>query len=545
MELEEKDPLRNKAVSELEEQLQFEKMMAEISARFVNLPAAKIDQAVYDVLREIGEYFDADRVTIAKVSRKGKILGSTYMWMPERYDKNKFNDYTISQTYPMTVHHLLREGTLVFGNIDEHPDHPKELKMCNYIGIKAAVVVLLAFDDLMVEAISMDVIGSNRVWPKDISERVKFLGHVLSNAINRKRAEEELNRAFEEIKDLKNRLEQENIYLRQEIEIERRHGEIIGSSDGIREVLSRVEQVAQTDSTVLIIGETGTGKELVARAVHNLSSRKGSPLVTVSCAALPSTLIESELFGREKGAFTGALSRHLGRFEIANGSTIFLDEIGELPTELQVKLLRVLQEGQFERLGSSETISVDVRIITATNRDLAKAVQKGKFRQDLFYRLNVFPIIIPPLRERAEDIPSLVWFFVEYFAKKMGKRIDKIPQKSMEALKRYQWPGNIRELRNVIEQSMILSKSPTLKVYMPSISELESSHNLKLEEIERRHIINILKRTGWRVKGKKGAAEILGLNPSTLRFRIKKLGIQFPDSKNNLQQRAKYRTFDH
>jgi transcriptional regulator with GAF, ATPase, and Fis domain len=376
----------------------------------------------------------------------------------------------------------------------------------------------------------VDIIRSTCDWPRDIVPRVQFLGQVLSNALNRKKAEEELKRAFEEIRELKDRLQEENICLRQQYDVQQRHREIVGNSDAIKEVLSLVERVAPTDTTVLITGETGTGKGLVARAIHGLSSRKRRPLVTVNCAALPSTIVESELFGRERGAYTGALSRQIGRFEVADGSTIFLDEIGAVSSEVQIKLLQVLQEGKFERLGSSKTTTVDVRVIAATNRDLDKAVHDGSFREDLYYRLNVFPIMVPPLRERAEDIPPLVWFFLGELTKKMGKRINKIPRTSMEALQRYQWPGNVRELRNVVEQSMILSTSNTLKVHLPTVSKLESSKQLKLEGVERQHIIHVLEQTGWRVKGNRGAAEILGINPSTLRFRMKKLGIERPSS---------------
>ena len=293
----------------------------------------------------------------------------------------------------------------------------------------------------------------------------------------------------------------------------------------MKKVLSQAEQVARTDSTVLLLGETGTGKELLARAIHSLSSRKDRPLVTVNCAALPPTLIESELFGREKGAYTGALTRMVGRFEIADGSTLFLDEIGEIPLELQGKLLRVLEEGVFERLGSTKPVHVDVRIIAATNRDLEQEVKDGKFRRDLFYRLNVFPIMIPPLRERPEDIPPLVRAMVKELEKRMGKEIDSIPRKTMEALQAYSWPGNVRELRNLIEHAMILSRGKNLEVQLPKarISATEAAGNL--QEMERRHVVAVLEKTGWRIAGPGGAAEILGLKRTTLQAKMKKLGI--------------------
>jgi transcriptional regulator with GAF, ATPase, and Fis domain len=342
---------------------------------------------------------------------------------------------------------------------------------------------------------------------------------------DRKLMEEQLRDRLKEIERLKEQLEKENVYLREEVKLLFEHTDIVGESEAIRQVLVNAEQVAPTDSTVLILGETGTGKELFARAIHNMSRRSERPLVTVNCASLPPTLIESELFGREKGAFTGAMTRMAGRFETADGSSLFLDEIGELPYELQSKLLRVLETGTFERLGSTKTIQVNVRLIAATNRDLAQAVKEGKFRKDLYYRLNVFPIVIPPLRERTEDIPSLVWAFVRQYEKELGKRIEGIPQKSMKSLMRYSWPGNIRELKNVIERAMIVSQK-TLEVVPPttSLQEEPAQHNLK--DMERRHILSVLKSTGWRIAGKGGAAEKLGLKRTTLISKMEVLGIK-------------------
>ena len=284
--------------------------------------------------------------------------------------------------------------------------------------------------------------------------------------------------------------------------------------------------MAATDSTVLLLGETGTGKELLARAIHGMSLRKDRPLVTVNCASLPPSLIENELFGREKGAYTGAMTKMIGRFELADGSTLFLDEIGELPLNLQSKLLRVLEEGTLERLGSTKSLHVDVRIIAATNRDIEKEVADGKLRQDLFYRLNVFPIIIPPLRERSEDIPLMTWEFVREFQKKQGKQIDKIPRNTLEAMLAYTWPGNVRELRNVIERAVILSMDRTLVVQMPHTIASEADTTGTLEDIMRRELLAVLKKTNWRVTGHNGAAEILGLNKSTLYSKMKKLGIR-------------------
>jgi PAS domain S-box-containing protein len=342
-------------------------------------------------------------------------------------------------------------------------------------------------------------------------------------------AKEELQERFQEIEQLKLRLERENIFLQEEIKLLVEHTEIVGQSTVMKKVLAQSQQVAQTDSMVLLLGETGTGKELLARGIHSMSSRKDRPLVTVNCASLPPTLIESELFGRERGAYTGALTKMVGRFEVADGATLFLDEIGELSFDLQSKLLRVLEEGKFERLGSTKTLQVNVRIIAATNRDLAREVKEGRFRKDLYYRLNVFPIVIPPLRERPEDIPLLVWAFVREFQKRMGKEIESIPKKSIEALQAYLWPGNVRELRNAIERAMIVNSGKTLAVQVPKLASMETEETPSLEDTERRHIVSVLERTGWRVAGKSGAAEILGLNRSTLLSKMKKLGIRRPN----------------
>ncbi len=336
-----------------------------------------------------------------------------------------------------------------------------------------------------------------------------------------------------ELKKLRERLQAETDYLREEIRVYGRFDEIVGQSTKLKKVFQRIEQVAPTDSTVLITGETGTGKELVSRAIHNLSRRSRRVMVKVDCASLPATLIESELFGREKGAYTGALTKQAGRFELADGSTLFLDEIGELSLELQAKLLRVLEDGQFERLGSPKTISVDVRVIAATHRDLAEKVKDGTFRQDLYYRLNVFPVQLPPLRERPEDIPSLVWSFVGEFEKQMGKKVDSIPKRVMDLLKNYSWPGNIRELRNVIEQAVIVSNGGQLYLDMPTGAGNITSPTLK--EAERQHIVSVLSKTDWRIKGPAGAARLLGMNSSTLYSAMRRLGIPNRNGKSNVE----------
>ena len=346
----------------------------------------------------------------------------------------------------------------------------------------------------------------------------------------RRQTEESLREAYAEINRLKDRLEAENSYLQQEVGSQYNFGEVIGQSAVLGEIFQQVAQVAPMDATVLLLGETGTGKGVVARAIHGRSARKDRPLITVNCTTLPAALVESELFGREKGAFTGSDSRQIGRFELADGGTIFLDEIGELPLELQCKLLRVLQDGEFERLGSSRTIKTDVRIIAATNRVLEQEIQSGRFREDLYYRLNVFPITMPPLRDRSEDIPLLVSHFLAKFNKKIGKQIRTVSKATLKTLQEYHWPGNVRELESVIERAVITSQGSALQVLdrfdtFRRKEELPGQNVKALIALEQDLIRRALQKTGWRIEGKSGAALLIGLNPSTFRFRMRKYGI--------------------
>ena len=305
-------------------------------------------------------------------------------------------------------------------------------------------------------------------------------------------------------------------------------GVIVSQSAAVRLVLEQIEQVAPTDATVLLLGETGTGKELLASRIHALSARRSRSMVRVNCAAIPGTLIESELFGREKGAFTDAIARQIGRFELADHSTIFLDEIGDLPSDVQVKLLRVLEERQIERLGSPTSIPVHVRVIAATHRDLEQRIAEGTFREDLYYRLNVFPIHVPPLRERVEDIPLLVWRFVEEYSQAFGKRIDAIPRENLAGLQQYSWPGNIRELRNIVERAMIVATGPRLTIPVPSATAASGRHSVKLIDVQKEHIRSVLEAARWRIRGLGGAADLLGLRPTTLETRMAKLGLTRP-----------------
>jgi len=514
----------------LEERLKFERLLAEISAHFVNLPADQIDSEIEDAQSRICEFLNLDRSSLGQVhEREPGALLLTHIYQTQGGQQfpqqSKARDF-----FPWTTQKVLGGETLTITKMsDLPPEAGRDRGSYGLYGTKSVVAVPLSVGGGPIFGVlTFAVMREERDWPETVVMGFKLIAQVFANALARKQMEEQLHARLREIEGLRQRLENENIYLREEIKLQYEHGEIVGRSEKMKKVLSQVEQVAGTDSTVLIQGETGTGKELLARAIHHLSSRKDRPLVTVNCASLPPTLIESELFGREKGAYTGALSRMVGRFEVADGATLFLDEIGELPQDVQSKLLRVLEEGRFERLGSSKTLQVNVRIIAATNRDLDRDVNEGKFRKDLYYRLNVFPISIPPLRERPEDIPLLVWAFVRQLEKKMGKRVDGISRKSMEALQQNSWPGNVRELRNVVEHAMIVSSGRTITVTLPETGLPEVPETRNLKDLERRHILEVLEKTGWRLSGEGGASEILGMKRSTLQSKIKKLGLKRP-----------------
>ena len=402
---------------------------------------------------------------------------------------------------------------------------------CSIVGVPAAIA------GQVVCALVMETPQAPRRWPQLVVERLQLIVEILGAALQRRYHESALRSSVAEIERLNVRLEADNVYLKEEIQNYHNFDDIVGESVALRIALTRLAQVAPMNSSVLLLGPTGTGKELFARAVHERSRRHARPLVRVNCAALPPTLVESELFGHEKGAFTGAVGVRQGRFELADGGTIFLDEIGDLPLEIQVKFLRVLQEGEFERVGSSRSRRVDVRVIAATHHDLEKAVAEGRFRADLYYRLSVYPIHLPSLRDRADDIPRLVWFFIHRHQRDLGRQITKVPQSLMEALQRYEWPGNVRELENVVERAMIASSGDTLQLDAPlalgtkSGRPSESSDNL--DAVQRAHIESVLERCGWRINGSGNTAERLGIHPNTLRFRMKKLGVVCPQARRN------------
>jgi transcriptional regulator with GAF, ATPase, and Fis domain len=515
---------------------EFQQLILKISNKFVALTGVEFERAIQDSLEEIGRYFNSDTVRLYRLSLQGDVLKIRNQWQDKHLAPPEEMAEIHKMKYPnLAVHYSKGEAT-VFSKFDDSPKWPEMRKILKFFGTKAGVGVPLEVDSSGVDVFAMDKVLSDNVWPEDIVVQSKAIGQVILSAMRRREAEVQLRDSYDEVKRLKDRLEVENIYLREQISVQSTHKDIIGKSDAMKYVLYKIKQVAPSDATVLILGETGTGKELVAEAIHSESSRRNRPLVKVNCAALPSNLIESELFGREKGAFTGSQVRQMGRFELADKGTIFLDEVGELPLELQAKLLRAVQSGEFELLGSPHTVKVDVRIIASTNRDLIDQVKKGQFREDLYYRLNVFPVSVPPLRERKEDIPMIVNYFLNKFGKKIGKKIERVPYDVINNLQGYYWPGNVRELENIIERSMITSPNSTLhladKLEASKTTDPETSQSNDLSEVERDHIIRVLEQTRWKIEGKNGAAESLNLNPSTLRTRMRKLGIVKPEQRN-------------
>ena len=530
---------RKQKEEDLNRHREFEHIASTISRRFVGLSGSEFDQTVQTALEDVGRYFDVDAVRLYRLSPGGDVLKFRFMWTSEDLAPPQEMQEIHGSTYPNIAAHYSRGESTVFGSIDECPQIPELLRILEVFGTRAGVGVPLEIDDSGVDVFAMDKVRADHVWPEDIIERCKTLGQIVLSAVSRREAELELEAKYRDIKRLKNRLEAENIYLQEEIKTQLDHNEIVGESHLIKSLLSQADKVAVQDTAVLILGDTGTGKGLIARSIHKTSQRKKRPLITVNCAALPATLIESELFGHEKGAFTGALARKIGRFELANGGTMFLDEVGDLPLELQAKLLRVLEEQEFERVGSSETITVDVRIIAATNRNLDRLIEDGEFRADLYYRLGVFPIRVPGLAERRRDIPLLVWFFISELQHRLGKTFTEISSTAMDTLTSYDWPGNVRELKNIIERAMILSPTSVLELgdWFPgnlspkaTISQAKKSNDETLDEVQRAHILEVLQSCDWKIQGTHGAAERLGLKRTTLQSRMKKLGIERPES---------------
>jgi PAS domain S-box-containing protein len=520
----ESEEARNLAI---EGRIQFEKLVAELSVKFINLPTDHVRPAIEVALRRIGEELELDRCSLYRLRGDGTAFDPISWRRPGVPDAPA--SVSGAEAFPWILGRL-RDGQVVcFSGVDELPDPDRET--ARSFGVRSSVTVPLSVAGQSVGAVAFHVLREERQWEPDVVHRLTVIAAAFGNVLARQDSEEALRKRIAEVQNVRDRLDAENAYLRREAQERLRSHGVVGKSEAVQRVLEQVRQVAGTDSTVLLMGETGTGKELFATEIHELSGRRGRPMVRVNCAAIPATLIESELFGREKGAFTGALARQAGRFELADHSTIFLDEIGDLPLDVQVKLLRVIEERQIERLGSPRSIHVDTRIVAATHRNLEQRISNGTFREDLFYRLNVFPIVVPPLRERVEDIPLLVWRFVEEFASAFGKRIDEIPKDNMLALQRYAWPGNIRELRNIVERAMIGATQPCLTVTVPATNSAGAKKvSSTLADVEREHIRMVLEMCGWRIRGVGGAAERLGLRPTTLETRMAKMGLTRPKS---------------
>ena len=506
---------------------QLVKLIMQFSSKIVSTPTNGIDDEIQWVLREMVECLNMDRCAIWEMRPDNSIQAQLIY----SYCVSEFKD-SLFIAPPWLINSLWGSESVCVSNVNELPKESsinKELQQ--RIGVKSFISVPYKAFGRIIYGIVFTCLRGERRFSSDLVFRLKLAGEIIASAIHRKQMEEKYESSLMEIQKTSGLFTFKEQYLQRDQKQDRAYCNIVGQSTGIKDVFSRMEQVAPTDSIVLILGETGTGKGIIARALHELSTRRNHTLVTVNCAALPSTLIESELFGREKGAFTGSDSRQIGRFELANDGTLILDEIAELSIELQAKLLRVIQEGEFERLGSPQTIKTDVRIIAMTSKDLKAEVQKGLFRQELYYRLNVFPIVIPPLRERCEDIPLLVDYFVRRFSRKMGKEIKTIPQNMMRMLSSYNWPGNVRQLEHLIEREVIMTKGSTLhlveKLRDESLLTDDDLSVTNLAEVERRHILKVLEKTEGKISGSGGAATLLGLNSNTLRGRMRKLGISF------------------
>jgi DNA-binding NtrC family response regulator len=529
-------------------------LIAEFAERFVTIGPSAVDDAIVECLRRVAGSLHLDRAVIwHNVPAMGIALPS-HSW----FAGNGSVPIPLPlATMPGLAASLRKGEATCFSRLDQ-VQHAADRETFQRQGFRSASVLPIrtAEGGAGLSAVAFASTFAEYEWTPPVIAQLRVFSAILGQALARKTTDHALKEALDELIGWRERaterasnrhcqpalespatavlraarfrdqLATENLYLRKQVQ-ELGTGTIIGQSEALRRVLEQVRQVAVTDSTVLLLGETGTGKELLATHLHDMSTRRGRVMVRVNCAAIPSTLIESELFGREKGAFTGALARQVGRFELADNSTIFLDEIGDLPADIQVKLLRVLEERQIERLGSPRPIRVNVRIIAATHRNLEQCVAQGTFREDLFYRLNVFPIQVPPLRERVDDIPLLVWRFVEEFSKTFGKRIDTISRENIAALQQYAWPGNIRELRNFVERAMIAATDHRLSISVPTLPG-QPGKSVKMVEVEREHLRSILESSRWRIRGMGGAAERLGLKPTTLETRMSKLGLVRP-----------------
>jgi len=528
-------------------------VITDLAVRGVTIEPEAIDDAIADSMRQFGEALGIDLAVLCRTSADERAIASPARTL---HQQKSLPDPSEVAAIPFIASTIAKGEARWFRRLDELRE-PGDREAFLRHGLRSAAVVPVVLTASTPGTRGALILCSTAdyEWTPRLVEQLRLLSGVVGQILARKANLKVLEHAAGEVDQLRARLTEEaaeghpNVTpfrppgVRHQVQADKQslrreawecpdQGMLVGQSTALRQVLEQVRQVAATDSTVLLLGETGTGKELIATHIHELSARRGRTMVRVNCAAIPSTLIESELFGREKGAFTGALTKQAGRFEMADHSTIFLDEIGDLPSDVQVKLLRVLEERQIERLGSPRPLSLNVRIIAATHRNLEQRVADDAFRRDLYYRLNVFPIQLPPLRERADDIPRLVWRFVDEFSKSFGKRIDTIARPSMDALQRHPWPGNIRELRNVVERAMIVAVGHHLTIAMPVRSAASSAmkRSDKLVDVEREHVLNVVEGCSWRIRGAQGAAARLGLPPTTLETRMTKLGIRRPQA---------------
>jgi len=501
--------------------IQFEELLSHVSAQLIAVDPEHLSQTIQAALDQVRCFFRGDRCGLLVVSDNHEMMHVAYASYSDR-TRQVSGDIDLSRLYPWCRERVVVDREILCISCrDELPPEAKvDRGTFEAMETQSLLVLPIEVAQSRLHLILVSTVHEQRNWTEQYVSRLRLLGEMLVNTIERTRALERLQRQRE-------KLHSENDYLRQEVRQKLGKQSIIGRGQAIRHTLELAEHVASTDSTVLLLGETGSGKGRLATYIHECSPRRDRTMITVNCSAIPDSLLESELFGREKGAYTGALSKQIGRFELAHGSTLFIDEIGELPIEMQVKLLRVLESRTIERLGNPKPVSVNVRIIAATNRDLCAAIQAGRFRKDLYYRLNVFPITVPPLRDRREDIPLFVQAFIDEFAGTMAKPIEEVDRESLEALIAYSWPGNVRELRNVVERAMIMSTSSILRVATPEVEVRGPAQN-DLQSVERTHIVNVLNETGWRIRGPHGAAARLGLKPTTLESRIKNLGLIRP-----------------
>jgi len=532
---------RKRTDEALAERLLFDRLIAELSTRFINTPIDAIDEVITDALRAVSEALGFDRTHIEFLDDAGRLM-SAHEWCDQGIPSFEAAKMQIpAKEFGWPVSAIVEGETIVISakSIPEGAERARQV--FSRSGAKVIAAVPMFIEGQVIGDISFHRMKGHTGVPDDFTARLKLIAEMLASVIARKRSEDERRKAFQELSQLKASIEQERDYLREEIRADQKFGEIMGRSAALTRALDVVDAVASTTATVLIRGESGVGKELFARAIHERSKRASGPLVKVNCASIPKELFESEFFGHVRGSFTGAVRDRIGRFQLAHTGTILLDEVGEIPIELQAKLLRVLQESEFERVGDDRTRRVDVRVIAAKNRDLEADVAAGLFRADLYYRLSVFPIDVPPLRERKEDIPLLAEHYLKTYAQAAGRRGLVLSDAQKQALIDYEWPGNIRELQHVMERAVILSAAPPLRLELPNKAETSPAPErssagpgmplkaAELRDLERDNLIRALDQTKWRIAGEGGAAELLGIRPSTLRDRIKALGIQRPE----------------